>query len=164
MQGPRSRLTNRQRRLAREVWEEGNQVLSRIDRRSLCTVWRGDENGDGNGVYFAIFGNYIFHCIRTQILDMGDAQLMFLQFVQRIGQLWTASQRLRSELGLLAFRHPITERLGAGSVVVSAMMMVPSTRSKVLLHFHLEPDLLFDWPAGLGSVQVSSSVVYGAAE
>ncbi|ORX40865.1 Spc7 kinetochore protein-domain-containing protein [Kockovaella imperatae] len=112
---------------------------------------------DSTDAIFALFGEAM-----RMLMGMGYTSLS--PFIQRIGQLWTSCQRLRSELGLLAFRHPITFRVGEGSIIVSAMMMIPSFKSKSLLHFHLEPDLLYDWPIGLGNVQVTSSIVYGSAD
>ena len=84
--------------------------------------------------------------------------------MQRVGQLWTAAERLRYEFSLMSLHHKLEYEPIDGGVIVKSTLILPSAKSRASLNFHLGPDLLFDWPAGLANVRISSDIIYGSAE
>ena len=86
------------------------------------------------------------------------------QYVQRVGHLWTAAQRLRGEMRLLALRYPVTFEESTSSAKAILAVVFQSIKSKVDLSFDLTPELLARWPAALANVPVSAKTVYGPAE
>lgn len=81
-----------------------------------------------------------------------------------MGELWTAAQRLRVEIGLLALRYPTSIKPNPAGFTISTTFMAPSARSRVEMGYTLTEGILTSWPVSLAKVGVSASVVYGQAE
>ena len=92
------------------------------------------------------------------------------QFIQRTGQLWSASQRLRSEMGFVTMHFPTTYRTvttphrGEQALVASVRILVPTSKSRVELSFLFEQGTMVGFPAALAGIEVEAKAMYGSAE
>ncbi|KAK4685733.1 hypothetical protein P7C73_g4411, partial [Tremellales sp. Uapishka_1] len=87
-------------------------------------------------------------------------------FIQKAGQLWTASQRLRAEFRLVHTRYPMTYRVtdDIGSFMATATMMLPNVQSKIRVSFEISRETMWHWPGSIAKVESSVEVVYGSAD
>ncbi|EIW69319.1 hypothetical protein TREMEDRAFT_71597 [Tremella mesenterica DSM 1558] len=88
--------------------------------------------------------------------------------IQRIGQLWSSIQRLRSELRLVNLRYPLSYTLSSTSLSpllqVRTCLVFPAMRSKVEVTFNLTGETVSGWPGSLANVEVDVETVYGSVE
>ncbi|WRT70897.1 uncharacterized protein IL334_007896 [Kwoniella shivajii] len=87
-------------------------------------------------------------------------------FVQRIGQLWSTSQRLRAELHYVNFRHPISYSLSpeSNSLIASITMMLPNIKSKIIVQVSISQETIWGYPDNLSGTDILVKSVYGKAD
>jgi kinetochore protein Spc7/SPC105 len=88
-----------------------------------------------------------------------------LQIIRTLSVLWSSISRVRSELRLLTIKHPTnlvaSSPDGTISLHVTAILLFPSVKSKVLVHFSFSEEVLCTWPLLLRRVGCNVEVVYG---
>lgn len=90
-----------------------------------------------------------------------------IQFIQRVGQIWYAVQRLRQELRLIHVQYPMSFRSSPETPSIfqgTTSIMFPVSRSKAAIVFNVDEKLLLSWPGSVPNIQVEVEGVYGALE
>ncbi|OWT35957.1 kinetochore protein Spc7/SPC105 [Cryptococcus neoformans Bt1] len=109
----------------------------------------------------------LFEVFRGAVGDMINHKSWDLaSFVQQTGILWSNAQRIRAELRYIEFHHPlfITYNSSTFLMSVSANIMIPQAKSKVLVWFDVDKSVVRGFPGSLGGVVVSVKSVYGQAD
>lgn len=91
------------------------------------------------------------------------------QMIQRLSDFWTSCAQVRMQLASLAIQYPLDLSLLPGEnglpiFQASAKVLFPSTKSKALISFILDPDTYLRWPLSIGLLKCDVEVAYGRAE
>ncbi|WVW80635.1 hypothetical protein I302_102621 [Kwoniella bestiolae CBS 10118] len=102
--------------------------------------------------------------LREMVVEGGFDSLSSL--VQRIGQLWSVSQRLRAELHYVNFRHPITYKVQphSNTLIASITMVLPSVKSKIIVDIGISQETIWGYPDTLVGTDIEIRKVYGKAD
>ncbi|KAL7420888.1 hypothetical protein Q5752_004842 [Cryptotrichosporon argae] len=133
-----------------------------------CAAARVELVGKRAGATEPLFGVIAAAVAGMRAKDLGS-------LVRQTGQLWSAAQRMRQELRVLAFRHPVTFASSASSgadaappappaLVATAAIVLGARQSKVLVDFVVGAPELARWPDGVADVAVRARTVYGSAD
>ncbi|OXG77477.1 kinetochore protein Spc7/SPC105 [Cryptococcus neoformans A2-102-5] len=121
-----------------------------------CSGIRGESP---SRCLFEVFRGAVGDMIKHKSWDLAS-------FVQQTGILWSNAQRIRAELRYIEFHHPlfITYNSSTFLMSVSANIMIPQAKSKVLVWFDVDKSVVRGFPGSLGGVGVSVKSVYGQAD
>ena len=93
------------------------------------------------------------------------------QFVQRIGQLWSVSQRIRAELHYVNFRYPIKYNLNDSNYLLASISIILNNsksnlniKSKILINFKITQETIWEYPENLNQTDIEILKIYGKAE
>ncbi|WWC65016.1 uncharacterized protein I303_107630 [Kwoniella dejecticola CBS 10117] len=110
----------------------------------------------------------LFGMLEIAVREMVKAKTFdtLSSFVQRIGQLWSVSQRLRAELHYVNFRHPMTYTLRpeSNALIASVTMVLPTIKSKVIVDLAITQETIWGYPENLAGTDIEIRRVYGKAD
>ncbi len=72
-----------------------------------------------------------------------------MQAFYRVGRVWSTVQRLLAELDLVNLRYPVSYTASEDSVSAVATLVMPRTKSKILVTFEVPLEGVAMWPASL---------------
>ncbi|WWC72755.1 uncharacterized protein I206_106719 [Kwoniella pini CBS 10737] len=115
----------------------------------------------------------LFAMLEIAIREMVKAKTFdtLSSFVQRIGQLWSVSQRIRAELHYVNFRYPIKYNLNDSNYLLASISIILNNsksnlniKSKILINFKITQETIWEYPENLNQTDIEILKIYGKAD